>query len=85
MEAIHPNVAAANEDARLMEEYMLPPVMESQSRIMYSAFGQANFNLRTNGIKIFQNALFGSATENPNAHILRFLDICATIEHPGVK
>ncbi|XP_022865364.1 uncharacterized protein LOC111385219 [Olea europaea var. sylvestris] len=35
-----PNIAVVNENARLMGEYMVPPVVESQSSIVYPTFGQ---------------------------------------------
>lgn len=36
---------------------------------------------------MFQNALkfFGRVSENPNAHVSRFLDMCAIVEYPGVS
>lgn len=51
------NVVVCNEIARIMGEYAVPPVVESQSSIMYPAFGQANFQLRMDVINVFQNAL----------------------------
>ncbi|CAI9753560.1 unnamed protein product [Fraxinus pennsylvanica] len=77
----------ADENARLMDEYMVPLVVESQSSILYPAFVQVNFYLRTDVINMFQNALqfFGRATENPNIYTSRFLDMCATIEYQGVS
>lgn len=42
MKAAQPIVAPVNENARLMGKYMIPPVVESQSSIVYPAFGQAN-------------------------------------------
>lgn len=85
LEAAQPNVAVANENERLMEEYMVPPVVESQSGIVYPAFGQANFHLQTDMINMFQNALqfFGKSSENPIAHVSRFLKMCTTIGYPG--
>lgn len=82
-----PHEVVANESARLMGEYMVPPVVESQSSIVYPTFGQANFHLRTDVINMFHNALqfFGRVLENPNAHVSRFLDMCATIEYPRVS
>ncbi|XP_022850774.1 uncharacterized protein LOC111372623 [Olea europaea var. sylvestris] len=82
-----PNIAAVNENTRLMGEYMVPLVVESQSSIVYPAFGQAHFHLRTDVINMFQNVLqfFGKATENPNTHITRFLDMYVTTEYSGVS
>lgn len=80
------NMTVVNENARLMGEYMIPSLWKPSS-IAHSTFGQRNFYLRTDEINIFQNALqfLGRATENPNTHILKFLDMCATIEHPVVS
>ncbi|CAI9775033.1 unnamed protein product [Fraxinus pennsylvanica] len=48
---------------------------------------KANFHLRIDVINMFQNTLqfFGKASENPNAHISKFLDMCTTIEYPEVS
>lgn len=75
-----PNVAIVNENERLIGEYMVPLIMESQYRIVCLVCGQENFYLRIDVINMFQNALefFERVTKNPNAHISRFLDICAT-------
>lgn len=53
----HPAASASNENERLMEEYMVPPVVESRSSISYPAFGQANFHFRMDVINMFQNVL----------------------------
>ncbi|XP_022890474.1 uncharacterized protein LOC111405704 [Olea europaea var. sylvestris] len=65
---------------------MVSRIVENQFSIVYLAFGQVNFHLSTNVINMFQNALqfFGKATENPNTHISRFLDMCPIIEYSGM-
>lgn len=66
---------------------MIPTAIESRSIIACLAFGQANFHLRINVTNMFQNALqfFGKTTGNTNAHILRFSNMCITIEYPEVS
>lgn len=48
------NMAFANENARLMGEYMVLSVEESQYSVVYLAFGQANFHLRLMLSKCFK-------------------------------
>lgn len=62
-----------------MGKYKVPPIVESQSSILYSTFGQVNFQLRMDVIYMFQNALRffekKKTIENPDARISKFLDM----------
>lgn len=60
---------------------MIPPVIESQSSIVSSAFGQENFRLPKDVINMFQNDLqfCGRAIENLNAHNQVFEDLSEVI------
>lgn len=69
-----------------MEKYIVPPIVESQSKIVCLLFRQAYFQLRTDVINMFRDELqsFGRATENLSAHISIFLDMSVTIKYSGV-
>lgn len=51
--AVSPNIATVDDNAKLMDEDMIPPIVVKQSDIVYPMLSQANFHLRTNVINMF--------------------------------
>ncbi|KAL2512156.1 Uncharacterized protein Adt_17756 [Abeliophyllum distichum] len=72
-----------NERDILMGEYMMPPIVENQSRIIYPPYGHDNFQLRPDVMNLFSNNLsfYGSTDENPHYHISRFDEYCGNFKY----
>ncbi|KAL2491590.1 Uncharacterized protein Adt_27218 [Abeliophyllum distichum] len=60
-----------NEWDILMGEYMMPPIVENRSSIIYPPYGHDNFQLRPDVMNLFSNNLsfYGMTDENPYYHI----------------
>jgi len=71
----------------LLGDLWSPFIIQSQSSIVYPAFGQPNFQLKTNVIQLFQNGhqFYGMDNENPYTHVSRFLDMCQNFTCPGIS
>ncbi|KAL2531618.1 Retrotrans gag domain-containing protein [Abeliophyllum distichum] len=72
-----------NERDILMGEYMMPPIVENRSSIIYPPYGHDNFQLRPDVMNLFSNNLpfYGSTDENPHYHISRFDEYCGNFKY----
>ena len=81
--SIHPD--AANMDT------MLPPIRDRPSMvtppvIRRPTIQENNFELKSITLQLLQGIQFhGLAHEDPNAHILNFLEVCDTVKYNGVS
>ncbi|KAL2526155.1 Uncharacterized protein Adt_11209 [Abeliophyllum distichum] len=64
-----------NEKDILMGEYMMPPIVENRSIIIYLPYGYDNFQLRPDVINLFSNNLhfYGRTDENLHFHHSHFM------------
>jgi len=75
-----------NEDNRPMCEYFMPTVDGVAPSIAWPAVQANNFELKSALIQMVQvNQFGGGALEDPHAHLMNFLHICATIKSNGVS
>ena len=75
-----------NEDNRWMCEYFMPTVDGVAPSIAQPVVQVNNFELKPALIQMVQvNQFGGGALEDPHAHLMNFLQICATIKSNGVS
>ena len=67
-----------------LEEFALPPIVV-QSAIRRSLIQVNNFELKGVTLQILHNIQFhGLPSENPNAHLTSFIEVCDTVKYNGV-
>ncbi|KAL2518519.1 Uncharacterized protein Adt_14766 [Abeliophyllum distichum] len=73
-----------NERDILMDEYMMLPIVENRSSIIYPPYGHDNFQLRLDVINLLSNNVpfYGVTDENPHYHISRFDEYCRNFQIP---
>ena len=68
----------------LLEEFALPPVVV-QSSIRRPPIQANNFELKGVTLQMLHNIQFhGLPSENPNAHLTSFIEVCDTTKYNGV-
>ena len=68
----------------LLEEFVLPPTI-FQSAIRRPPIQAKNFELKGVTLQMLHNIQFhGLPSENPNAHLTSFIEVCDTIKYNGV-
>ena len=68
----------------LLEEFALLPTVV-QSTIQRPPIKANNFELKTITLQMLQNIKFhGLPSENPNAHLTNFIEVCDTVKYNGV-
>ena len=68
----------------LLDEFVLPPTVV-QTAIRRPPIQANNFELKSVIVQMLQNILFhGLPHENPNMHLINFLEVCDTIKYNGV-
>ncbi|KAL2460589.1 Uncharacterized protein Adt_44009 [Abeliophyllum distichum] len=70
-----------------MAQFLTLAAAPDRSSIVYPAFGQNDFQLRSDLINLFGNNLqfYGKANENPNTHLSRFLRMCRNFQFQRVN
>ena len=80
------DLAAQRAQARALEEYGVPSLMGSQNYIVKPTVEANNFEIKPAYIIMVSQYQFrGLPTEDPNAHLASFLDICDTFKMNGVS
>ncbi|XP_052198255.1 uncharacterized protein LOC127805537 [Diospyros lotus] len=76
-----------NERDILMGDFMMPPVVENRSSIVYPPYGHDNIQLRPDVINLFSNNIpfYGRIDENPHYHLSRFLEYCGNFKYQGIN
>ncbi|XP_052197380.1 uncharacterized protein LOC127804545 [Diospyros lotus] len=76
-----------NERDILMGDFMMPPLIENRSSIIYPPYGHENFQLRPDVINLFANNIpfYGMSEENPHYHLSRFLEYCGNFKYQGIN
>ena len=68
----------------LLEEFALPPTVV-QSAIRQPPIQTNNFELKIVTLQMLNNIQFhGLPSENPNAHLTSFIEVCDTVKYNGV-
>ena len=68
----------------LLEEFAFPPTVV-QSTIRRPPIQVNNFELKEVTLQMLNNIQFhGLLTENPNAHLTSFIEVCDTVKYNGV-
>ena len=68
----------------LLEDFALPPIVV-QSAIRRPPIQANNFELKGVTLQILHNIQFhGLPSENPNAHLISFIEVCDTVKYNGV-
>ena len=68
----------------LLEEFSLPPTVV-QSAIHRPPIQANNFELKGVMLQMLHNIQFlGLPSENPNAHLTSFIEVCDTVKYNGV-
>ena len=68
----------------LLEEFALPPTVV-QSTIRRPPIQANNFELKGVTLQMLHNIQFqGLLSENPNAHLMSFIEVCDTVKYNGV-
>lgn len=77
----------AAEDQKALKDYATPRVTEIQSSITRPAITTNNFEIKLGTIQIIQNSVqFGGLpNDDPNEHLVSFLEICDTFKYNGVS
>ncbi|KAF7835939.1 uncharacterized protein G2W53_010798 [Senna tora] len=77
----------AEEDTRAVEDYATPSAEELQSSISRPTVQATTFEIKPATIHLLQSmgTFGGSVNEDPNRHILNFLEICDTNRQNGVS
>lgn len=86
------NMAAAEqrdeqrEEHRALRDYSMPNINGLQSSIVRQAIAANTFEIKSGTIQMVQNLVqFGGAvTDDPNEHLLSFIEICDTFRYNGV-
>ncbi|KAH9672110.1 hypothetical protein KPL70_017603 [Citrus sinensis] len=81
-EALH-----GNEDARPLRDYVVPTVNGTRSSIARPTVQANNFEIKPAIIQMIQTSVqfAGMQNDDPNAHIVNFLEICDTFKQNGVS
>ncbi|KAL2518568.1 Retrotrans gag domain-containing protein [Abeliophyllum distichum] len=76
-----------NEREILMGKYMMLPIVENRSSIIYLPYGHDNFQLRPDVMNLFSNNLsfYGRTDENTHYHISRFDEYSRNFKYHGVN
>ena len=75
-----------NQNQRLLRDYAIPDPVEAQASILRPTVNANNFEIKPGLIQMVQQGQFGgNPTEDPNAHLANFLEICNTIKMNGVN
>lgn len=74
------------EESRAPREYSMPNINELQSSIVRPAIAANTFEIKMGTIQMVQNSVQfgGAATDDPNEHLLSFIEICDTFRYNGV-
>jgi hypothetical protein len=77
----------AEEEQKSLRDFAMPQVTELQSSIMRPAITATNFEIKPGTIQMIQNSLqFGGLpNDDPNDHLVSFLEICDTFKYHGVS
>ena len=68
----------------LLEEFALPPTVV-KSAIQRPPIQANNFELKGVTLQMLHNIQFhGLPSENPNAHMTSFIEVCDTVKYNGV-
>ena len=72
---------------RALRDYAVPSINGADSSIRTPPIAANNFEIKPAIIQMIQTSVqFGGlATDDPNAHITNFLEICDTFKHNGVS
>ena len=74
-----------NAQPRTLKDYVWPVVNENNSGIRRQTINANNFELKSGLISMVQQAQFsGSPLDDPNIHLVMFLEICDTVKMNGV-
>ena len=78
---------AENEaNRRALRDFALPGTQGSQTSIARPTVNANNFEIKPSLIQMVQQSQFGgNAVEDPNSHLVTFLEICDTIKMNGVS
>ena len=75
----------AQPERRMLGDFAMPDISGSFEGIVPPAIANNNFDIKPSIIQIVQNNQFrGLQGEDPYAHILTFLNVCATFKINGV-
>ena len=81
----HPDEATMDTHLRPIKDYALPPSV-TLPVIRRPAIQANNFELKSITLQLLQAIQFhGLAHEDPNSHILNFLEVCDTVKYNGVS
>ena len=71
---------------RALRDFVLPGIQGSQTSIARSTVNATNFDIKPSLIQMVQQSQFGgNVIEDPNAHLVIFLEIYDTIKMNGVS
>lgn len=86
LQAMEARLAARQNTGPALNELYRPPTEQYQNGGWGGGINANNFELKPSLISMVQSQQFGGkATEDPNAHLSAFLDICDTIKINGVS
>ncbi|GKV15355.1 hypothetical protein SLEP1_g26150 [Rubroshorea leprosula] len=76
----------ANQAIRTLKEYASPSIEETVSSLRRPAIQANNFEIKPATIQMIQQSVqfCGLPSDDPNAHIANFLEICDTFKYNGV-
>ena len=75
----------AQPERRTLGDFAMPDISSNFSEIVAPTSANNNFEIKTSIIQMVQNNQFGGLQgEDPYAHILTFLNVCATFKINGV-
>ena len=85
-EKLEADTMAQEEEQKSLRDYVMPQVMEFQSSIARPAITAASFEIKPDTIQMIQNSIqFGGLpNDDPNDHLISFLEICDTLRYHGV-
>lgn len=74
------------EEHRALRDYSMPNINGLQSSIVRPVIAANTFEIKSGTIQKVQNSVqFGGAsTDDPNEHLLSFIEICNTFRYNGV-
>ena len=82
---MHPDVATMDTHLRPIRDYTLPPYV-TPPVIKRPTIQANNFKIKSITLQLLQAIQFHGLThEDPNAHILNFLEVCDTVKYNGVS
>ena len=71
----------AQPERRILGDFAMPNILDSFGGIVAPAIANNNFEIKPSIIQMVQNNQFGDLQgEDPYAHILTFLNVCATFK-----